>query len=132
MQLPALLICVSTLAAAFPAHNGPQEDLHRRESNSLFERMFDYVIVGGGTAGLTMANRLSADPDVSVAVIEAGSFYQLTNPIIGQTPVGDALFAGADPSDTNPFVDWNFVTEPQDGAGKRRVHYARGKCLGGR
>ena len=39
-----------------------------------FDATFDYVIVGGGTAGLTIANRLSEDPDVQVAVIEAGTF----------------------------------------------------------
>lgn len=93
---------------------------------------FDYVIVGGGTAGLTLANRLSEDPSISVAVVEAGSFYQITNPLLGKTPVGDVLFVGSDPSDTNPLVDWNFVTEPQRGANGRKIHYARGKCLGGR
>ncbi|KAK0745015.1 hypothetical protein B0T21DRAFT_326033 [Apiosordaria backusii] len=92
---------------------------------------FDYVIVGGGTAGLALANRLSEDPNISVAVVEAGSFYQITNPVLGRTPVGDVLFVGSDPSDTNPLVDWNFVTEPQAGANGRRIHYARGKCLGG-
>lgn len=40
---------------------------------------FDYVVVGGGTAGLTIAARLAEDPDVSVAVIEAGGFYQQDN-----------------------------------------------------
>ncbi|KAK4663015.1 hypothetical protein QC763_601080 [Podospora pseudopauciseta] len=92
---------------------------------------FDYVIVGGGTAGLTLANRLSENPSISVAVVEAGSFYQITNPLLGKTPVGDVLFVGSDPSDTNPLVDWNFVTEPQRGANGRKIHYARGKCLGG-
>ncbi|KAL2879764.1 hypothetical protein SGCOL_004807 [Colletotrichum sp. CLE4] len=92
---------------------------------------FDYVIVGGGTAGLVMANRLSANPDVTVAVIEAGTFYEVTNLLIGQTPAGDTLFAGASPLDTNPLVDWNFITQPQSGANNRKIHYARGKCLGG-
>lgn len=40
---------------------------------------FDYVVIGGGTAGLTLAARLAEDPDVSVAVIEAGGFYQQDN-----------------------------------------------------
>lgn len=92
---------------------------------------FDYVIVGGGTAGLALANRLSANSSITVAVIEAGAFYQITNPVFATTPVGDVVFAGADPADSNPLVDWNFVTEPQAGAAGRRIHYARGKCLGG-
>ncbi|KAK1998230.1 GMC oxidoreductase [Colletotrichum falcatum] len=92
---------------------------------------FDYVIVGGGTAGLVMANRLSSRSGVTVAVVEAGTFYQVTNPILGNTPAGDAIFAGSSSLDTNPLVDWNFVTQGQAGANNRRIHYARGKCLGG-
>ncbi|KAF2649264.1 GMC oxidoreductase [Lophiostoma macrostomum CBS 122681] len=92
---------------------------------------FDYVIVGGGTAGLTIANRLSEDPDVQVAVIEAGTFYQISNAVFSSTPAGCVLYAGASPSDTNPLVDWNFVTTPQAGANGRQLHYARGKALGG-
>ncbi|KAH9878034.1 hypothetical protein J1614_003251 [Plenodomus biglobosus] len=74
---------------------------------------FDYVIVG-------------------VAVIEAGSLYQLTNPILSSTPGGDVVWAGASPLDQNLLVDWNFITTPQAGANGRRIKYARGKCLGGR
>ncbi|KAF2190152.1 GMC oxidoreductase [Zopfia rhizophila CBS 207.26] len=95
------------------------------------DAVFDYVIVGGGTAGLTLANRLSEDPNTQVAVVEAGDFYQITNPLLSSTPAGDVIFAGASPLDTNPLVDWNFVTAPQTGANNRRIHYARGKCLGG-
>ena len=93
---------------------------------------FDYVIVGGGTAGLVLANRLSEDSRVQVAVIEAGTFYQVSNPLLSSTPAGDVIWAGASPLDTNPLVDWNFVTAPQAGANGRKIHYARGKCLGGR
>ncbi|GKT92437.1 GMC oxidoreductase [Colletotrichum tofieldiae] len=97
----------------------------------LSDAIFDYVIVGSGTAGLEMANRLSAKGDVTVAVIEAGTFYQITNPVIGNTPAGETLFAGSSPLDTNPLVDWNFVNQAQAGANNRRIHYARVKCLGG-
>lgn len=103
-----------------------EEHLKRQDAS------FDYVIVGGGTAGLTLANRLSEDPTVKVAVIEAGTFYQITNPLLSSTPSGDVLWTGASPLDTNPLVDWNFVTAPQAGANGREIHYARGKCLGGR
>jgi choline dehydrogenase len=93
---------------------------------------YDYVIVGGGTAGLTLAARLSEDSSTRVAVIEAGSLYEITNPLLSSTPAGDVIFAGASPLDTNPLVDWNFLTTPQAGANDRVVHYPRGKCLGGR
>ena len=103
-----------------------EEHLKRQDAS------FDYVIVGGGTAGLTLANRLSEDPTVKVAVIEAGTFYQITNPMLSSTPSGGVFWSGASPLDTNPLVDWNFVTAPQAGANGRKIHYARGKCLGGR
>lgn len=92
---------------------------------------YDYVIVGGGTAGLTLAARLSEDPSISVAVIEAGTYYQAANPLLSQTPAGDVIGVGSSPLDTN-LVDWNFVTAPQTGANGRSLHYAQGKTLGGR
>lgn len=73
---------------------------------------FDYVIVGGGTAGLVLAARLSENPSTSVAVIEAGSFYEL-NGNYSEIPALDTLWAGKDPKDTNPEVDWGFDTVPQ-------------------
>lgn len=143
MLIHALATFISILGAthAAPAgHDGFDGRFHAASKRQLGttagtigkNATFDYVIVGGGTAGLVMANRLSASPGVSVAVIEAGTFYQVTNLLVGSTPAGDTLFAGSSPLDTNPLVDWNFVTQPQDGANKRRIHYARGKCLGGR
>jgi len=93
---------------------------------------YDYVIIGGGTAGLALAAPLSEDNFASVAVIEAGTYYQITNPLLSQTPAADIVFIGASPNDTNSGVDWDFVTAPQAGANNRTLHYARGKCLGGR
>lgn len=96
------------------------------------DAIYDYVIVGGGTAGLTLAARLSEDNFASVAVVEAGTYYQITNPLLSSTPAGVVAFVGASPKDINPGVDWSFVTTPQAGAANRSIHYARGKCLGGR
>ncbi|KAM7212547.1 hypothetical protein V8F06_012086 [Rhypophila decipiens] len=95
------------------------------------DAIFDYVIIGGGTAGLVMANRLSANPNITVAVVEAGAFYQITNPLLSETPAGDVVFVGADPKDSNPLLDWDSVTEPQAGANSREIYYAHGKRLGG-
>lgn len=75
---------------------------------------FDYIVVGGGTAGLVVATRLAEDPATSVAVIEAGSFHEISNGIYSQVPLFGPLGSGKSPYDTAPLVDWQFVTEPQE------------------
>ena len=83
---------------------------------------FDYVIVGGGTAGCVLANRLSADPDVSVLMIEAGGKDDW---IWIHIPVGYLYCIG------NPRTDWCYRTEPDPGLNGRSILYARGRVLGG-
>ncbi|KAH1489306.1 hypothetical protein LV164_002717 [Aspergillus fumigatus] len=92
---------------------------------------FDYVVVGGGNAGLTVASRLAQNRSANVAVIEAGSFYEIDNGNKSIVPGYAPYFAGTDPEDYQPLIDWGFVTTPQPGAGNRTAHYARGKTLGG-
>ena len=92
--------------------------------------VFDFVIAGGGTAGLALANRLSESGLYTVAVIEAGGYYEELFPD-AQIPGMDLLGVGMHPSVTSP-IDWGFVTTPQKGANNRQIHYARGKCFGGR
>ncbi len=83
---------------------------------------FDYVIVGGGSAGCLLANRLSADPAVRVCLIEAGGE---DNWIWINIPVG-YLYCIA-----NPRTDWMFRTASEPGLNGRDIHYARGLGLGG-
>ncbi|KAI4129721.1 MAG: hypothetical protein LQ338_002105 [Usnochroma carphineum] len=92
---------------------------------------FDYVIIGGGTAGLTLAQRLAANPQLSVAVIEGGSFYEIDNGNYSQIPAYDVQFSSPDPASIQPLVDWGIVTTPQTQLNDRRIHYTQGKCLGG-
>lgn len=94
------------------------------------ESSYDYVIVGGGTAGNTIGSRL-AEAGLSVAVIEAGSFYEIESPTKSTVPAGYNLLVGSDPENVNVPVDWGIVTVPQAGANGRRLHYAQGKCFGG-
>ena len=83
---------------------------------------FDYVIVGAGTAGCVLANRLSADPDVSVLLLEAGGRDRW---IWIHIPVGYLY------TQNNPRTDWCLKTEPEAGLGGRALAYPRGKVLGG-
>ncbi|KAL6714197.1 hypothetical protein ACLMJK_008692 [Lecanora helva] len=125
----ALLLATSFLST--PSSTSPTGTVIKRSYGTAgVDRTFDYVIVGGGTAGLTVASRLAADPSLSVAVIEAGDFYE-ENGNTSVVPGYDSAFVGTDPSDTNPDVDWGFITEPQKGADNRRMHYASGRTLGG-
>ncbi|PYH93811.1 GMC oxidoreductase [Aspergillus ellipticus CBS 707.79] len=92
---------------------------------------FDYIVIGGGTAGLTVASRLAQSGNLTVAVVEAGGFYEIDNGDLSVIPGYSTYFAGPDPSDYQPLVDWGFKTEPQQTLGSRVLHYARGKTLGG-
>ena len=74
---------------------------------------FEYVIVGGGTAGLTLATRLAEQQKGRVAVVEAGGFYEVGNGNISQVPAGDGTYAGKAKDDWQPLVDWGYVTTPQ-------------------
>lgn len=92
---------------------------------------YDYVVIGGGNAGVTIAARLAEGPLNTVAIVEAGSFYEITNGNLSQIPADVVYFIGKSPKDVNPLVDWGFVTTPQPGANGQAYHYARGKTLGG-
>jgi choline dehydrogenase len=116
------------LALISEVHARPR--IASRQTNESFVQ-YDYIIIGGGTAGLVMANRLSANSSITVAVIEAGGYYEVLDPVYSTTPALDSSGSGSDASSTND-IDWNFETVPQAGANNREIHYARGKCLGGR
>lgn len=92
------------------------------------DAIFDYVVVGGGTAGLTIAARL-AEQQYQVAVVEAGGYYEYTYPL-ARVPASCSLGAGADVRTATP-IDWGFVVHGVPGANFRDIHYPRGKCLGG-
>ncbi|MGI9385678.1 MAG: GMC family oxidoreductase [Methyloligellaceae bacterium] len=83
---------------------------------------FDYIVVGAGSAGCVLANRLSADPDVTVLLLEAG---RKDNYVWIHIPVGYLYCMG------NPRTDWGFETESDPGLNGRSLAYPRGKVLGG-
>ena len=87
-------------------------------------RGYDYVIVGGGSAGCVLANRLSADRATSVLVLEAGRRdwrfdVYIHMPAALSFPIG------------NRFYDWQYTSEPEPHMDGRRIYHARGKVLGG-
>ncbi|KAK2594911.1 hypothetical protein QQS21_007359 [Conoideocrella luteorostrata] len=100
---------------------------------------FDYVIVGGGTAGLTLATRLAEQQSGRVAVVEAGSFYEISNGNYSQVPATASYFTGTGEKDWQPLIDWGYHTTPQAqwkltlvrGAYNLSIHYPQGKTLGG-
>ena len=92
---------------------------------------YDYIVVGGGTAGLAVAARL-VEAGSTVAVVEAGGSYQVEAGLTAIIPgFAAAAQVGTSPSDDATLIDWNFVSTPQEGANGRSLRYARGKCLGG-
>jgi choline dehydrogenase len=88
------------------------------------ERPYDVVIVGGGSAGCALANRLSADPTTSVLVLEAGRPDYRADVYI-HMPAALAFPIG------NPLYDWRYESEPEPHMRGRRIYHARGKVLGG-
>ena len=82
---------------------------------------FDYIVVGAGAAGCAVANRLSEDPDVRVALLEAGG--KDSSPLI-HMPAGFTKLVGEK-------VNWGFKTVPQKHVNGREMHYPQGRTLGG-
>src|ERR1041385_7347910 len=94
------------------------------QSPAMAEERFDVVIVGGGSAGCVLANRLSEDPGTRVLVLEAGRpdwrfDVFLHMPAALTFPIG------------SPLYDWGYRSEPEPRLHGRRIYHARGKVLGG-
>ena len=91
-------------------------------SKHIKDSHFDYVILGGGTAGLVVASRLSEDPKLTVAVVEAGDFERnnpnVTNATVFALPI-------------RTYVDWQYESVPQTFAGNRSLIWSAGKGVGG-
>lgn len=83
---------------------------------------FDYVIAGAGTSGLLLANRLSEDPKIQVAVIEPGGDVR-NNPNVTDVTAFTRAF------DTE--IDWQYTTTPQAGANNNPIPFHAGKAIGG-
>ena len=83
---------------------------------------YDYIIIGAGSAGCTLAYRLGSDPSLRILVLEAGK--DDNSPII-KVPLTWGLIL------KHRLFDWGYFTEPESGMNNRRIECARGKLLGG-
>ncbi|KAF1962851.1 choline dehydrogenase [Byssothecium circinans] len=126
-------IAIALLGVVAPLANAGPIRLRADQVGKPGDATFDYVVVGGGAAGLATAARLAEV--ASVAVIEAGGYYQIEYgnasvvPLLSLTAI-DVI----DPSENfprRPEIDWELLTEPQTNANGQVVHYAQGKTLGG-
>src|ERR1700758_1872478 len=86
-----------------------------------FEGEYDYIIVGAGSAGCVLANRLSADPSTRVLLLEAG----------GRDRSLKVKIPAASPQQFHTKLDWDYATEPEPHVDGRELFVPRGKMLGG-
>src|SRR5699024_6248501 len=88
------------------------------------KKHYDYIVVGGGSAGSILGNRLSEDGTKSVLILEAGRSDYPWDPFI-QMPAALMFPSG------NPLYDWGYKSDPEPHMNGRRIAHARGKVLGG-
>ena len=122
-----LFLIIILAASTLVAGQIPGYSLGTANQNAAF----DYVVIGGGTAGLTLAARLAEDRSNKVAIIEAGGFYEVDNGRASEIPGEAFVGVNTDPDDVPSKIDWGFVTTHQSALGDRELYYARGKTLGG-
>ncbi|RPA83730.1 GMC oxidoreductase [Ascobolus immersus RN42] len=94
-------------------------------SESQLRSSYDYIVIGGGTAGLVVANRLSEDPRVSVLVVEAGPLDK------GENFIHIPRFVGTAGDGLTSVYNWNFPAEPQPELNGRAINPPAGRCVGG-
>ncbi|KAK0460486.1 alcohol oxidase [Desarmillaria tabescens] len=113
---------VLLLSLLFLCSTGVQGAIYE-QFEELLTLDFDYIVVGGGTAGNVLANRLTEDPDISVLVLEAGG--STSDVLLSQVP----FFCPEVTPETS--LDWNYTTTAQPGLNGRSISFPRGYGLGG-
>ncbi|KAN0106711.1 hypothetical protein V8E51_009587 [Hyaloscypha variabilis] len=127
-----MCLSVSVLVACCALASAQQGRLYSSSFAIPGNASYDYVVVGGGTAGLAIAARLAGKN--SVAVIEAGGLYEIENgnqSVVPYYALTMAVLSTSLSYPRQPLVDWDLISVPLTSAGNRRIHYAQGKPLGG-
>jgi hypothetical protein len=86
------------------------------------DELYDFVVAGAGTAGLVVANRLSADPNIRVAVIDPGDDVRDYPGVLTLDDIGNTF---------NASIDWAYSSIPQPSIGGRSIQYHAGRAIGG-
>ncbi|GAA6011247.1 hypothetical protein JCM11491_006773 [Sporobolomyces phaffii] len=122
----ALTLALSAVASSVEALRLPHFGRVDANNNDLVQRVlkqeYTHIVVGGGTAGLALAARLSEESTFSVLVLEAGTWQPATPGVLVPGLAGTTFESD---------IDWAFYTQPQENAKGRRVYWPRGKILGG-
>lgn len=119
----SVLYTIAVLGATTPVFSSLVNRAAAEDASSFSAQSFDYIIVGAGNAGLTVASKLAADGTTKVGIIEAGQY--LPNDALIDVPSNVGL------NNNNPKYDWRFNTTQQVHLDNRTVAHARGKVVGG-
>ena len=114
-------VCLNKLNKNMHNSSSPSKRSQRAGSRESSEQEFDYIIVGAGSAGCVLASRLSENPNVRVALVEAG----------GPDDAPEIKMPIAFPQLFKTQYDWDFATEPEPALRDRHIYLPRGKTLGG-
>ena len=124
-----LFLALTAHCDVVPQFSSPQRLTGNSFGIANTNATYDYIIIGGGTAGSVVASRLTEHSNATVAIVEAGSFSELTNGNWSQIPYWSEQWAGSDPDEYSDLVDFGLTTREQING--EVLLYSQGKALGG-
>lgn len=128
-SLVAVVLCAAAEASIISQFSAPGILTGNSFGIPFTNETYDYVIIGGGLAGSVIASRLTEHSNATVAIVEAGNFYELSNGNYSQIPYFSEQWVGSELGPFNPLIDWGLDTTPQ--VNGEAMRYAQGRNLGG-